>query len=215
METVNKMLAGIVKFIGNSKACIRVVLRQILIVCAVVGGLTFITVNSPLQAENKIFKEYQIKAVFIYNFVNFVTWPEDTGSDKEAPFIIGIAGDDAVQGFLEKVVADETVKGRKIVVRYIDAFTLPLDCRILFISKTIRKDALQILKAAAGRKILTVGDFKGFIQAGGIINFSHAQGRIQIEINKTGADLAGLAISSKLLKLAQIVEPDSIREGME
>jgi len=215
METVNKMLAGIVKFMGNWAACIRVVLRQILIVCAVIAGLNLMIVKSSLQAENKTFREYQVKAVFIYNFVNFVKWPEDTGYDHESPFIIGIAGDDAVQGFLEKVVADETVKGRKIVVRHIDAFTLPLDCRILFISKTIRKDVLQILKDAAGRKMLTVGDFKGFIQAGGIINFFHAQGRIHIEINKTGADLAGLAISSKLLKLVQIVEPDSIREGME
>src|SRR5690242_13839245 len=38
--------------------------------------------------------EYQIKAEFIYNFAQFIEWPGSAFASPDAPFVIGILGDD-------------------------------------------------------------------------------------------------------------------------
>ncbi len=38
--------------------------------------------------------EYQVKAVFLFNFGQFVEWPKDAFDTPQAPFVIGILGDD-------------------------------------------------------------------------------------------------------------------------
>ncbi len=53
---------------------------------------------------------------------------------------------------------------------------------------------------------MTVGDVKGFAQLGGIINFIIVKNKVRFEINMKAAEEAGLKISSKLLRLARIVQ---------
>jgi hypothetical protein len=53
--------------------------------------------------------------------------------------------------------------------------------------------------------VLTVGETEGFIEEGGIINLKLDSGKVQIQINISAAEQAGVRISSKLLSLAQIV----------
>jgi hypothetical protein len=37
-------------------------------------------------------REQKIKAAFLYNFINFVDWPEDKMTDNDEPIIIGVIG---------------------------------------------------------------------------------------------------------------------------
>ena len=50
--------------------------------------------------------------------------------------------------------------------------------------------------------MLTVGDTKGFVDQGVIINFILEGSKVRFEIKPEAADRAGLRISSKLLQLA-------------
>src|SRR5580692_3792840 len=70
-----------------------------------------------LAAQTSISKEYQIKAVFLFNFAQFVQWPETNFSGADAPFCIGVLGDDPFDAFLDETVRGETVKGHPLVVR--------------------------------------------------------------------------------------------------
>ena len=54
--------------------------------------------------------------------------------------------------------------------------------------------------------MLIVGDMEGFARSGGIINLVMTEGKVHFEINVSAAERAGLKISSKMLKLAQIVK---------
>ena len=64
--------------------------------------------------------------------------------------------------------------------------------------------AQQKLKDA---NVMTVGESDDFTStAGGVARLYTEDSRIRIEINRTAADKAGLHISSKLLKLARIVQ---------
>jgi preprotein translocase subunit Sec61beta len=56
-----------------------------------------------------------------------------------------------------------------------------------------------------GRDILTVGENANFIRLGGMIRFTEENRKIALQINPDAAMAADLVISSKLLRLAEIV----------
>jgi hypothetical protein len=54
--------------------------------------------------------------------------------------------------------------------------------------------------------ILTVGEMSGFASRGLMVNFVTDAGTVHFEINEKAAQRAGLKISSKLLRLATLVD---------
>ncbi len=184
--------------IGRDRGRARQRLSGWLLICV----LTLSAVFGPARAAS--FREYQLKAVFLYNFVNFVTWPEGAFNGPTRPFVIGILGEDPFGSFLEKVVADETFKGRPVILKRSDSPAELTDCQILFISASNRSRLDFILRSVPSRHILTVGDFEGFMEAGGMINLTHADQRVRIEINVQSTRNAGLEVSSKLLRVAKV-----------
>ena len=79
---------------------------------------------------------------------------------------------------------------------------------IWFISTNPRNEEVtDIIKAAGNGPVLTVGDTAGFINSGGMIRFTERGRRIRFEINLAAAERASLRVSSRLLRLADIVRP--------
>ncbi len=172
------------------------------IVWLLIGLLLVSAFSAPVHAAS--FQEYQLKAVFLYNFINFVTWPDEAFSAPDRPFTIGILGKNPFGSFLEKVVSRETFKGRPILLKRADALDELADCQILFIGKSNRARLGAILESVSPKHVLTVGDFDGFIQTGGMINLTHADQRVRIEINIQTTRNADLGVSSKLLRVAKV-----------
>ncbi len=159
----------------------------------------------PVSGET--FSEYQVKAVFLYNLVNFIQWPETAFGASDPRFTIGILGPDSFADQLERAVANERALGREIrIVRYSanpDFNQRP--CQIFF-SQIDKNDSwLALHEELSGRPVLTVSDHAGFTQQGGMINLLTTGNRIQLEINLENARRAGLKISAKLLSLARLV----------
>ena len=77
-------------------------------------------------------------------------------------------------------------------------------CHVLFVSKR-SGDASALLKATAGRPVLTVGESDEFLDGGGIIALKIVDGKVRFEIHAANAQKAGLRISSQLLSLALAV----------
>lgn len=151
------------------------------------------------------FPEYQVKAVFLFNFGQFVVWPTQVLPDVQTPLIIGVLGDDPFGAYLDEAVQGEALQNHPVVVqRYRRAVDIET-CHILFISRTETDQLEQILTTLQDRHILTVSDITRFTRRGGMIRFLTQQNKIRLQINVEAAKTAGLTISSKLLKLAQIV----------
>jgi len=148
------------------------------------------------------FKGYQVKAVFLYNLFNFVTWPDSAFESSDSPFKICILGKDPFGAILEKVIQGEQINGRQLVVERIPDRTDLCFCHILFISSSMEKELSQILMTTRNKAMLTVGDMEDFTQ----------KGRISLEINTDSAKEAGLVISAKLLNLATIVKSRPLTE---
>lgn len=150
-------------------------------------------------------REYDLKAVFLYNFAIFVEWPASALPAPEAPFVIGILGEDPFGSALDEVVAGERVKGRPLTVRRCRSLEEATGCHILFISASERERLDEVLAAVRNRPILTVGDMPRFVESGGVIGFTTAQ-RLQLHVNASAARAAQLTISSKLLRVATVRE---------
>ncbi len=166
-----------------------------------------VSLLSPQPSQAKVFEEDQVKAVFLYNLTKFVTWPQEGNVDSLKPFVIGVVGDNNFDKYLEKVVVDELVYGRKIEVRKyhsVGHVAWPI-LDLLFVTVTDGRQLQLIFKKAQLQNILTVGDDEFFCQRGGMINFLTEGMKIRIEVNIESIRKGGFRVSAQVLRLAQIV----------
>lgn len=149
-----------------------------------------------------------MKAVFLLNFAQFIDWPADAFPDAEAPFVIGILGVDPFRRSLDDVVRNETVRNRKVVVRHFARVEDLRLCHILFIGTSEERLLPRILAELNRRPILTVSEIEGFVNDGGMIRFYMQDAKVRFRINNEAARAAHLTISSKLLRVAEVLTPN-------
>ena len=152
-------------------------------------------------AQDRNSNEYAVKALFLYNFAKFVDWP---AAMLGGPICIGVFGNDPFGQVLDDAVAGKTVNGRPFIVRRLKSEPEARQCQIVFVNveKRLMRSTLEKLKDCG---VMTVGDTRGFAEAGGVVNFLLIDDRVRFEINLDAAARAGLKFSSKLLILAKIV----------
>jgi hypothetical protein len=149
--------------------------------------------------------EYQVKAAFLYQLLNFVEWPPAPSATANADgIVIGVLGDTPLTAALQPVVG-RSVKGHPLMVRPIREARAMGAVQVLFVAASERERLAGILQAVRGASILTVGEVDGFTRLGGVINFVIVDGKVAFEINVRAAEGARLRISSKLLRLARVV----------
>jgi hypothetical protein len=169
---------------------------------ASVVGILFSVSTTPAQDAAV---EYQVKAAFLFNFAKFVEWPSRAFPATNSAFNICLAGD-PFRGAVEKTIQGERWNGRPLAVKRIDSASSVPGCHIVYVSRSVPRD-MEILMAAANAPVLTVGEAADFITAGGIIRFTASGRRIRFEINPEAAERVSLRVSSRLLRLADIVRP--------
>ena len=171
------------------------------------GILVVSVVFGPASAQ--IPREYDVKAAFLYHFVQFVEWPADTSSSDTTPFIYGILGDDPFGVSLEDIISSKTIHGRPLTLKRFRSLDELEFCHVLFIGSSESERLQQILDTLQPWHVLTVGETEQFAHKGGIINFVIEDKKVRFEINVEAANQAALKINSKLLRLAMIIRPES------
>ena len=160
-----------------------------------------------LGAQAAKASEAQVKAVFLFNFAQFVDWPPEAVPDSQAPLVIGILGSDPFGDFLDATVRGEHRGARPFAVRRYQRVDDITRCDILFISRPVGDRPEEILARLKNRPILTVSDAERFAERGGMIRFVTDRSRIRLQINPEPAEAARLTISSKLLRVAEVITP--------
>ncbi|MDF2454189.1 MAG: YfiR family protein [Cytophagaceae bacterium] len=161
-----------------------------------------------LSAQTPSTREYQLKAVFILNFTQFVEWPPNSFSSPQAPLVIGVLGKDPFGNYLEEVLSNEKINGHALVAhRYKSMEDIEKDCHVLYINLSESGKNEKIITNLKGVSILTVSDNPDFLKQGGMIRFYTKDNKIQLQINPEAAKSANLTISSKLLRLAEVITP--------
>src|SRR3989475_11718200 len=136
--------------------------------------------------------EAQVKAVFLFNFAQFVDWPPEAVPDSQAPLVIGILGGDPFGDLLDATVRGEHRGARPFVVQRYQRVEDITRCDILFISRSVADQPEDVLTRLKNRPILTVSDADRFAERGGMIRFVTDRSRIRLQINPVAAATAHL-----------------------
>ena len=155
-----------------------------------------------LAAFGEQVPEYELKAEFLSRFATFIEWPP---APEARPFTIGVIGRNPFNGYLDKIAARK-IKNRPVSIRTITELSQLDGCDIVFICASEKSRLAAILAHTESRAILTVADSNGFAADGVLINFYTSGDTVRFEINESAVDRSGLKVSSKLFKLAKVIE---------
>lgn len=169
----------------------------------------FLNIISPIAGSTARPSEYDIKAVYLYNFTKFISWPESAFSDSNSPIMICVFGSNPAKKTLEKL-SEKITRGRPLKVSFLEDEHDAGACHILFLSQTNEIRALPFLKETTGKPVLTVGEYSGFSD-NGIIEFKvDTDYRVKLAINLNHAKQNQINISAQLLEIAYIVKTEEI-----
>lgn len=178
------------------KPCILIVLSAVILFSALF----------PSGSED----EYYRKAALFKVFCQYIQWPKNSDvNDQSKPFVIGVIGSNPFGSILETAYTREenTIKDKKVEIRYITKMEEIENCHILFISKSVDNELENILAITRGKPILTIGETKGYAQRGVLFNLFISSNEIRFEINALALRESRLIPSSQLLSVAKIVGP--------
>lgn len=147
--------------------------------------------------------EASIKAAFLYKFAGYVEWPPSAFARADAPFVIGVLGDDALAAELERLVPGRSVAAHPLAVRRVKPGEPVRGVQLLYIAGDDPDPAA--IAAAQEQGALVVTASPGGLAAGSEINFVAAEGHVGFEVSLVSAQRAGHRISSRMLAVARRV----------
>jgi len=159
------------------------------------------------QETNQEPQEYGVKAVYLYNFLQFVNWPEGrcrfAGKRIKE---IAVIGDSPIGASLQALKAElQRIHGAEITIRFLGPYVEGMDlggCRLLFISRSEMKNIQKILAGVRDKAVLTVADSEECLDHGCMIALLSRMNKVRWAINREQADQEGLRLNSRLLAMA-------------
>jgi hypothetical protein len=153
----------------------------------------------PVSAQTDDRKN-KIEAAFLYNFFNYITWPEENQPAGNTATIC-IYNNPALEDALHYVRIQKAAE-RKLAIISVKSLDIPDACKILYISNTNGANLGEL----GARGVLLVSDAPGFAMRGGMIELVEEKERITLDINHTVLTNSGFQVSSRLLGIARIVK---------
>lgn len=164
---------------------------------------------SPIPRDMDSPSEYELKAIYLYNFLQFVQWPQEKcrlpgGRAQE----IVVVGDTSLQPVLRSLQAKLREKNKDLTLHFHDSYREGMDlsrCSLLFIAASETKKMSEILKSLDGKHVLTVTDAVDVVDSGVMITLLSRENKIRWTVNRKPVAEAGLKMSAKLLEIAEKV----------
>src|SRR5687767_451402 len=100
--------------------------------------------------------EIHIKAAFLYKFCGYTAWPNTSFSAADAPFVIGVAGDDDEVREITHVLTGKSLGQRGFAVNKIKAGDDLQGIHILYINAQSPLRARDFITRARNAPILTI-----------------------------------------------------------
>ncbi len=149
--------------------------------------------------------EYQIKAAYVFKFLNYVDWPEQGAAD--APLHIGVIGARAMADALTDIVAKRTVNGRPVTVRRLRPGDATAQLNLLFVAASEKARLADIVAATKDQSTLVVTESAEAPALGSAINFVVEDDKVRFDVAPRAFERANLKVSARLLTVARRVLP--------
>src|SRR5204863_4686922 len=124
----------------------------------------------------------------LFKIAQLTEWPKEAFASDDAPFVLGILGDDPFKSDIE-VVNGKLIRGHKLVVKHCSSTQDAAECQLLFISSSEQSRVPKIIKALENKSVMTVAEMENFTGRDGIVRF-HGEatkgglGNLHFEINR-------------------------------
>lgn len=171
------------------KQCILFILPSILVL-----SIYSFRVSRPQE------KEYDLKAAFLFRFLEYVEWNNAAGSAE--PINIAILGESGLYGALLDLSKSKQTGSRPLKVRQINSVTEIGASQVLFVSRSYRFGIDPVLARTSDKPILIISEQKGDADKGAHINFLISDNKLKFEVNLRSASRSGIKIGSQLLQHA-------------
>jgi len=146
--------------------------------------------------------EYDLKALFIFNFIKYVDWTQTNGTGN---FKIVILGQSEINESLQKIAEQKKVNNRKVEIKSSEDLD-EINGQVLFIPRNMSDHLPECIDKFSGKGMLIVTEGKNLASKGSSINFVMLDNKMKFEINQTAVRNSGLKVSSQLLDLAIVVK---------
>ncbi len=158
------------------------------------------------NAPKKSYSAISIKAAYLYNFLQFIEWPENNNDKSSTQISIAFISNNTSAELMEALT---TLSHRKIgakpinVERYESLEQLPsIDYSVVYIDKEMEFIEPRVIKMFEGQPVLTIGESEQFINQGGMIRLYQNNRRIFFDLNVNQSKESGLRIPSKVQRIA-------------
>lgn len=170
------------------------------------SSMLLITLAMALPLPADALDEPTLKALYLYNFVQFVTWPQEASGDttNSNTLRLCIVGGDP--GGRIGALNGRPVRRMRIQIQQEDK-TAPLGkCHVVYLPAGSDSTLARLIETTHGLPVLVVSEGEAAAPLGAAISvFEGRERKLEFDINLSAARNAGLQISSRLLQLARRV----------
>lgn len=179
-------------------------LRPMLII--LISTLAYVASGQVKGEAVDVSLERSIKAAYLYKFLAFVEWPEQSFASADAPIIIGVVAADSIAEELELLLPERLLDGRPIAARRLRESDPVADVHLLFIGWNGNNHLGDWVRRAQANPTLVVCESPRAFDAGCAVNFVLVDGRLRFEVFPSAAESVGLKLSSRLLAVAASIQ---------
>lgn len=149
--------------------------------------------------------EDRVRAAFLYQLAQYVTWPQEAPSKE--PFRICVYGYAGFSSTLESAVQGKHIDNRPVVALNLKRADEIGQCQLVYLGFEGRREIGEFIGRWSYPPVLLVGESDGFAELGGMVNLVLDAGRVNFEVNLAATRRAGVSLRSQLLRFAKLVQP--------
>ncbi|MGD2033669.1 MAG: YfiR family protein [Bacteroidales bacterium] len=140
-----------------------------------------------------------IEAMFIYNFLRLIKWPDGHVSDV---FVIGVYGNSETYDHLVNYTKGKRVGTKSIVVKKINSSKETANCQVVFVPGANRDKVTEIKKHLGNQPCLVVSEQEGMNANGSTIEFVLQDNKLKFRVNESRAKQQNLILSKSLIDMS-------------
>lgn len=152
--------------------------------------------NAPAQED-----QLTVRAAYLFNLSKYVSWPEE-----KRELTICLAADQHTGTILKHLLEGKDSDGRKVHVVIEPSEFAIRQCAILYLDGVSPARADALLEEVGSAPVLTVGVNTAFVHGNGMVGLVRTGDQMQLFVNLSALQSAGIQMSSRLLDIAIIVQ---------
>jgi len=184
----------------NSRGVVRLAQLRFLLFALLLSSFI-----SPVFAASSEVR-HQVRAQFIYNFINYVEWPDDAFETPSSSMKICLYGDVPFSSYL--LSFSGSLIGERALTFIISKALgdVAMGCHILYVGDDRRAELPTFWDQIKFVYVLSLGEQEGFSDNGGVVNIMRTQDKLEFDVNISNAMANGLFLDSDLLSLARVIK---------